>query len=135
MNLFLRAHEFEAAKCLRQALPLEVGEDVRLGLRKDKWVDGRVYLVRDDGSLDVQVAIKSDPNHTTMYRKVKRKRIKRHDIHLTSDHAWTEAFVADTEYPAHEVQQFPRAARPLSLSLSLRKRAWVFYRCGCSCFD
>ena len=68
--------------------------------------------------------------------KVKRKRIKRHDIHLTSDHAWTEAFVADTEYPAHEVQQFPRAARPLSLSVSLSKKmSVVFYRCGCFCFD
>ena len=116
MNLFLRAHEFEAAKCLRQALPLEVGEDVRLGLRKDKWVDGRVYLVRDDGSLDVQVAIKSDPNHTTMYRKVKQKRIKRHDIHLTSDHAWTEAFVADTEYPR---TRFSNSPGPLALSLCL----------------
>ena len=120
MNLFLRAHEFEAAKCLREALPLEVGEDVWLGLRKDKWVDGWVYLVRDDGSLDVQVAIKSDPNHTTMYRKVKRKRIKRHDIHLTSDHV-DRGFCRRHGVPAHEVQQSPRAARPLSLSLSLRK--------------
>ena len=62
MNLFLRAHAFEAAKCLRQALPLEVGEDVRLGLRKDKWVDGRVYLVRDDGSLVAEAAASESNN-------------------------------------------------------------------------
>ena len=120
MNLFLRAHEFEAAKCLRQALPLEVGEDVRLGLRKDKWVDGRVYLVRDDGSLDVQVAIKSDPNPTTMYRKVKRKRIKRHDIHLTSDHV-DRGFCRRHGVPRARGSAIPPGRSP-SLSVSLSKK-------------
>ena len=106
-------HEFTVVQSEQHALPLKVGERVRFGFRKNEWLNAAVFAIHENDRYEIQVPIESDPSRTMVYHNIDRKRIKRHDTHLSSSPEWVNAIVADTEYPG------------LPISAAVPNSAWL----------